>query len=162
MGVCWALRFFVAVFFALSAFLLWRRRGLHTLSGYARSRVARLPAYYACVVAVMLLLPDAHSLSLTQLLSNLASTQIYVVDGLAPGLTHLWSLCVEFFFYLALPLLAWLLGALPRRWRVVAIVLGAVISWAWGFVPFVADYTRIRSIPRFGRRRMLRGLPWEC
>ena len=95
--------FFVAVFFALSAFLLWRRRGLHTLSGYARSRVARLlPAYYACVVAVMLLLPDAHSLTLTQLLSNLTSTQIYVVDGLAPGLTHLWSLCVEFFFYLFL------------------------------------------------------------
>ena len=90
--------FFVAVFFALSAFLLWRRRGLHSLAGYARSRVARLlPAYYACVVAVMLLLPDAHSLTLTQLLSNLTSTQIYVVDGLAPGLTHLWSLCVEFF-----------------------------------------------------------------
>ena len=34
--------FFVAVFFALSAFLLWRRRGLHSLAGYARSRVARL------------------------------------------------------------------------------------------------------------------------
>lgn len=78
---------FVAVFFALSAFLLWRRRGLHTLSGYGRSRVARLlPAYYACVVAVMLLLPDAHSLTLTQLLSNLTSTQIYVVDGLYRGL----------------------------------------------------------------------------
>jgi len=135
--------FFVAVFFALSAFLLWRRRGLHSLSGYARSRVARLlPAYYACVVAVMLLLPDAHSLTLTQLLSNLTSTQIYVVDGLAPGLTHLWSLCVEFFFYLFLPVLVWLLGTLPRRWRIAAIVLAGVLSWAWGFVPFVADYAK--------------------
>ena len=135
--------FFVAVFFALSAFLLWRRRGLHSLAGYARSRVARLlPAYYACVVAVMLLLPDAHSLTLTQLLSNLTSTQIYVVDGLAPGLTHLWSLCVEFFFYLFLPVLVWLLGTLPRRWRIAAIILAGVLSWAWGFVPFVADYAK--------------------
>ena len=139
--------FFVAVFFALSAFLLWRRRGLHSLAGYARSRVARLlPAYYACVVVVMLLLPDAHSLTLTQLLSNLTSTQIYVVDGLAPGLTHLWSLCVEFFFYLFLPVLVWLLGTLPRRWRIAAIILAGVLSWAWGFVPFVADYAKDLSL----------------
>lgn len=91
--------FFVAVFFALSAFLLWRRRGLHTVRGYAHSRIARLaPAYYACVVSVVLLLPDAHAITPTQILANLTSTQIYVADGLAPGLTHLWSLCVEFFF----------------------------------------------------------------
>ncbi len=34
---------------------------------------------------------SAHSVTLTQVLSNLTSTQIYVVDGLAPGLTQLWS-----------------------------------------------------------------------
>lgn len=134
--------FFVAVFFALSAFLLWRRRGLHTVRGYAHSRIARLaPAYYACVVSVVLLLPDAHSITPTQILANLTSTQIYVADGLAPGLTHLWSLCVEFFFYLVLPLLVWAIGGLPQRWRMGVIAGAAVLSWGWGFIPFVADYS---------------------
>ena len=89
-GIAERFDYFVAVFFALSAFLLWRRRHLHTTRDYAWSRVARLaPAYLVCVALVLALLPDAHSVTLTQVLSNLTSTQIYVVDGLAPGLTQL-------------------------------------------------------------------------
>ena len=81
-GIGWGITerfdYFVAVFFALSAFVLWRRRGLHAPGEYFRSRVARLaPAYLACVCLVLALLPDAHTASLGQVLTNLTSTQIY-------------------------------------------------------------------------------------
>lgn len=142
-GIAERFDYFVAVFFALSAFLLWRRRHLHTTRDYAWSRVARLaPAYLVCVVLVLALLPDAHSVTLTQVLSNLTSTQIYVVDGLAPGLTQLWSLCVEFAFYLVLPALAWLMRGWNRQQRMAAFLAAAVLSWGWGFVPFVADFDK--------------------
>jgi len=134
--------FFVPVFFALSAFLLWRRhRGDHTagrVGRYLFSRAGRiLPAYLVCVVAVILLLPEASSMSGTQILANLTLTQVYVPDALAPGLTHLWSLSVEVGFYLALPLLALSIGRLPRRGRILAILGVAVLSLTWAFLPFV-------------------------
>ncbi|MFW1406286.1 hypothetical protein ACEV85_23850, partial [Vibrio parahaemolyticus] len=59
----------VAVFFALSGFLLWRghaaaAHGLRAepeVAPYYRSRVVRImPAYLLTVVAVLTLLPDAH------------------------------------------------------------------------------------------------------
>ncbi|WP_305764082.1 acyltransferase [Corynebacterium sp. HMSC076D02] len=142
-GIAERFDYFVSVFFALSAFLLWRRRALHSPRDYAWSRVGRLAlAYLVCVVLVFALLPDAHSATATQLFSNLTGTQIYVVDGLAPGLTQLWSLCVEFAFYLVLPLLAAVMRGWSRRRRVWAIAVAAVLSWGWGFVPFVADYAK--------------------
>lgn len=134
--------FFVPVFFALSAFLLWRNhhadRDPATIGRYLLNRGGRiLPAYLACVVAVILLLPEASQLSGGQILSNLTLTQVYVVDGLAPGLTHLWSLSVEVGFYLVLPLLALTIGRLPRRARI-AVILGlAVLSLGWAWLPFV-------------------------
>ncbi|MDO5033187.1 acyltransferase [Corynebacterium sp.] len=142
-GWGWAERFdyFVAVFFALSAFLLWRRRHVHTAAGYAFSRVVRLvPAYLVCVLVVFALLPDAHSATLPQILATVTGTQIYIADGLAPGLTQLWSLCVEFAFYVALPFLAWGLDRFSGRVRMLLIAAGGLLSLGWGFVPFVADY----------------------
>lgn len=132
--------FFVAVFFALSAFLLWR--GIDRYRGrwaaYYRNRAGRiLPAYLVCVVAVILLLPDASNMSATQIISNLTLTQIYVADGLAPGLTHLWSLAVEVAFYLVLPVLAMALAPLGKKGRVIVIVLLAVLSLGWAYLPFV-------------------------
>src|ERR1700739_2134320 len=64
----------VAVFFALSGFLLWRghaaaARGLgpHPSTGhYLRSRVVRImPAYLVAVVVILTLLPDADHPNLT-------------------------------------------------------------------------------------------------
>ena len=116
--------FFVPVFFALSAFLLWRRhrtdRRLSTIRRYLINRAGRiLPAYLVCVGAVILLLPEASRMSGEQIAANLTLTQVYWADGLAPGLTHLWSLSVEATFYLVLPLLALTVGRLPRRGLVV-------------------------------------------
>lgn len=136
--------FFVAVFFALSAFLLWRRhrtdRTGSQVGRYYLNRAARiLPPYLVCVAAVVLLLPDAAGMTTPQIVANLTLTQIYVVDGLAPGLTHLWSLAVEVVFYLVLPLLALTVGRLPRRGRIVVFLVAAVLSLGWAWLPFVED-----------------------
>ena len=120
----------VAVFFALSGFLLWRGHaaaardlGAQPRTGhYLRSRVVRImPAYLVAVVVILSLLPDADHASLTVWLANLTLTQIYVPLTLTGGLTQMWSLSVEVSFYLALPILAVLARRIPVGARVPAI-----------------------------------------
>ena len=134
----------VAVFFALSGFLLWRGhaaavRGLrHTppTGHYLRSRIVRImPGYLVAVVVILTLLPDAETSSLTVWLANLTLTQIYVPLTLTAGLTQMWSLSVEVSFYLALPLLALLARRLPVRARVPAIAGAGVASLGWALIP---------------------------
>ena len=143
-GILGRFDFFVPVFFTLSAFLLWRRYGPRagrevSWTRYLASRLGRIfPAYLVVVAAVLMLLPDAYRITGAQQVANLTMTQIYVPGGLAPGLTHLWSLCVEVAFYAALPLLAVVAGALPGRARIPVIVLVAVVSLGWAWLPFVA------------------------
>jgi len=137
----------VAVFFALSGFLLWRShaaaaRGLASRPStghYLRSRVVRImPAYLVAVVVILTLLPDVSHPNLTVWLANLSLTQVYVPLTLTAGLTQMWSLSVEVSFYLALPILALLAVRLPVRGRVPAIAAAAVVSWFWGWIPFAA------------------------
>ncbi|MDT5013381.1 MAG: hypothetical protein QOH57_4998 [Mycobacterium sp.] len=134
----------VAVFFALSGFLLWRGhaaavRGMrHTppTGHYLRSRIVRImPGYLVAVVVILTLLPDAQTPSSTVWLANLSLTQIYVPLTLTSGLTQMWSLSVEVTFYLALPVLALLARGLPVRARVSAIAVLAVASLLWALVP---------------------------
>ncbi|BBZ24890.1 acyltransferase [Mycolicibacter hiberniae] len=139
----------VAVFFALSGFLLWRghaaaARGLRPApqtGHYLRSRLVRIiPAYLVAVVVVLALLPDAEGASLTVWLANLTMTQIYVPLTLTPGLTQMWSLAVEVSFYLALPLLALAARWLPVRARIPAIAAVALLSLGWGYLPIHTPY----------------------
>lgn len=144
-GWAWAERldYFVAVFFALSAFVLWRRRDAHSPAGYYLARFRRvMPAYWACVAVVFLALPGA-SFSAVQVLSTLTATQIYVPDGLASGVTQLWSLCVEFAFYLVLP---WLPSFRSLRARLIALGSAAALSlgWAWVAAP-IEDFTGVNA-----------------
>ncbi|MBW0014580.1 acyltransferase [Mycobacterium sp.] len=134
----------VAVFFALSGFLLWRghaaaARDLATrprTGHYLRSRAVRImPAYVVAVVVILTLLPDADHASPTVWLANLTLTQIYVPLTLTGGLTQMWSLSVEVSFYLALPVLALLARRLPVGARAGAIFGLAVLSLAWGWLP---------------------------
>ncbi len=135
----------VALFFALSGFLLWRpwvdaahRGGGHpSVSRYFRHRVVRIwPAYVVVVVLVILLLPEAQGADAQVWLANLTLTQVFVPLTLTAGLTQMWSLSVEIAFYALLPLigfaLLWLRGRRLRA-RVPALVaLGAVsLGWAW-------------------------------
>jgi peptidoglycan/LPS O-acetylase OafA/YrhL len=134
----------VAVFFALSGFLLWRGHaaaardlGPRPPTGhYLRSRVVRImPAYVVAVVVILSLLPDADHASPTVWLANLTVTQIYVPLTLTGGLTQMWSLSVEVTFYLALPILALLARRVPVGARLSAIAALGALSWAWGWVP---------------------------
>lgn len=134
----------VAVFFALSGFLLWREhaaaaRGLgsrSTTGYYLRSRLVRImPAYVVAVVVILSLLPDSDHASLIVWLVNLTLTQIYVPLTLTSGLTQMWSLSIEASFYLALPIFAVLARRLPVAARVPAIAALAALSWAWAWVP---------------------------
>lgn len=142
----------VAVFFALSGFLLWRghaaaARGLRSVpptGHYLRSRIVRImPGYLVAVVVILTLLPDAKA-DLTVWLANLSLTQIYVPLTLTAGLTQMWSLSVEVAFYLALPLLALLARRLPLRARIPVIAAVAVASFGWAVMvaasPFSAPY----------------------
>lgn len=138
----------VAVFFALSGFLLWRphaaaARGLGvapTAVRYLAHRAARiLPAYWACVTAVLLLLPGAaQTANLRVWVSNLFLLQVFVPLTLTEGLTQMWSLSVEVAFYIVLPLLAWSMVRLrgrSARARVPALFALAAVSLTWNLLP---------------------------
>ncbi|MFE7742961.1 acyltransferase family protein [Nocardia sp. NPDC057455] len=138
----------VAVFFALSGFLLWRphaaaARGLDTappVGYYLRHRAARiLPAYWVVVCAVLVLLPSAAGTAgLRVWASNLALLQVFVPLTLTDGLTQMWSLSVEVAFYLVLPVLAFALvrlrGPAARR-RVPVLLALALLSLGWNLIP---------------------------
>jgi len=134
----------VAVFFALSGFLLWRghaaaARGLRhrpPTGHYLRSRLVRImPGYLVAVVVILTLLPEANRASITVWLANLTLTQVYVPLTLTAGLTQMWSLSVEVSFYLALPILAFVAYRLPVRARIPAIAAVALASLGWGLLP---------------------------
>lgn len=134
----------VAVFFALSGFLLWRghaaaARGLRTrppTGHYLRSRLVRImPGYVVAVVVILTLLPEANHASWTVWWANLTMTQVYVPLTLTAGLTQMWSLSVEVSFYLALPILAFLARRLPVRARIPVIAAVALASLGWGLLP---------------------------
>ena len=137
----------VAVFFALSGFLLWRghaaaARGLRhrpRTGHYLRSRIVRImPGYLVAVVVILTLLPDANTADGTVWFANLTLTQIYLPFTLTAGLTQMWSLSVEVSFYLALPILALLARRLPTGWRIAAIAFVAVASLGWALLPLHA------------------------
>jgi peptidoglycan/LPS O-acetylase OafA/YrhL len=134
----------VAVFFALSGFLLWRghaaaargQRNRPPTGHYLRSRLVRImPGYVVAVVVILTLLPEANHASWTVWWANLTLTQVYVPLTLTAGLTQMWSLSVEVSFYLALPILALLARRLPVRARVPVIAAVALASLGWGLLP---------------------------
>ncbi len=155
--------FFVAVFFTLSGFLLWRshragqggvvwrRRRDGSTSGergssasgwakYYRKRAARiLPAYWVLVVVVLVALPVGEGANLRTWLTNLTLTQVFFADSLHGGLTHLWSLSVEVAFYVSLPLFAITLRGLdPMRrqgTRILCLLGLSVLSFGWVWLP---------------------------
>ncbi|ABG96972.1 probable acyltransferase [Rhodococcus jostii RHA1] len=136
----------VAVFFALSGFLLWRShagaaRGMGPAQGIVRYWISRatriLPAYWVAVAVVLTFLPTANA-SYRTWWANLGLVQVFVPLTLTDGLTQMWSLSVEVAFYLVLPLLAFALVRLrgpAARLRVPAILALIAVSLTWAFVP---------------------------
>ncbi|WP_037147289.1 acyltransferase family protein [Rhodococcoides fascians] len=136
----------VAIFFALSGFLLWRphaaqARGLtqaQSARRYFWSRAVRiLPAYWVVVVLVLLFLPHAGG-DYRVWLANLSLTQVFVPLTLTEGMTQMWSLSVEVAFYLLLPVFAWLMVRLrgaSARYRISVLLGASAVTLSWGFLP---------------------------
>ena len=145
----------VAVFFALSGFLLWRRHAIAAHDGgersrprrpqrpvreYYRSRLVRImPAYLVVVLVALLALPENVGIGVSEWVANLALVQVLLPGALVAGLTHAWSLSVEAAFYVVLPLLWLALSPLRgerAKWRVPLIFGVAAVSLAWAYVPW--------------------------
>ena len=154
----------VPIFFVLSGYLLfgpWVRSAAAgkagpSLSRYAWHRVRRImPAYVVTVLVAYLIYhfreggPNPGH-SWWGLFRNLTLTQIYTDNYmfalLHQGLTQMWSLAVEVAFYVALPVLAFLLLAVlcRRRWRPGLLLAGlggvALISPAWMVLVHTTDF----------------------
>ena len=154
----------VPIFFVLSGYLLfgpWVRAAASgaaspSLTRYAWHRVRRImPAY---LVTVLLAYAIYHfrdggpnpGHTWWGLFRNLTLTQIYTDNYafalLHQGLTQMWSLAVEVAFYVALPVLAWLLMVLlcRRRWRPVLLLAGlgglALLSLGWIVLVHTTDF----------------------
>ena len=139
----------VSLFFLLSGFLLYRphaRAAMVGISGpstipYLWRRALRvLPAYWVAVTAALLLVRgnEVNRSEPVVWIRQLLLLQVYGENGLVPGLTQMWSLCVEVTFYLALPALAAGLTARDRghvkrsaRLQLGLLAALAVIAWAW-------------------------------
>lgn len=130
-GILARFDFFVALFFSLSAFVLWRKYRVQGTGDYLRHRASRiLPPYLVCVATILLFLPGITA-SPSAILANLTLTQVFHPDALLPGLTHLWSLSVEVSFYLLLPLLLRGFRHLNASARLLGILGFALIGPLW-------------------------------
>ncbi len=145
----------VPIFFALSGYLLfgpWVRAAAAgtpapSLRRYAQHRVRRImPAYVVTVLVAYVVyhFRDAGpnpGHSWYGLVRNLSLTQIYtdayLFSHLHQGLTQMWSLAVEVAFYVALPVLAFVLLVVlcRRRWQPRLLLAGlavlTLVSPAW-------------------------------
>ncbi|MCB0938186.1 MAG: acyltransferase [Mycobacterium sp.] len=146
----------VPIFFVLSGFLLFGPWVTAATAGGAPPSLARytwhrirriMPAYVVTVLAAYLIYhfrdggPNPGH-TWVGLLRNLTLTQIYtdnyMFNGyLHQGLTQMWSLAVEVAYYVALPILAYLLLVVlcRRRWRPLLLLTGllalALVSPVW-------------------------------
>lgn len=145
----------VPIFFVLSGLLLfgpWVRAAAEgapppSVGRYTWHRVRRImPAYVVTVLAAYVIyefrvMEPNPGHDWTGLIRNLTLTQIYTDNYMFAyihqGLTQMWSLAVEVAFYVALPLLAYLLLVVlcRRRWRPRLLLTGlgvlALISPVW-------------------------------
>lgn len=149
----------VALFFVLSGFFLYRSYAAAALAGrplpstrqFLINRAVRiLPAYWLMIVAASAVLNANHDARLGDLLRQLTLTRIYQggSGGFFEGTIQTWSLDTIITFYLALPVLAWLVsrgvvGAGPQtvlRRQVIVIALCMAASplftaaWAAGWI----------------------------
>lgn len=150
----------VAVFFALSGFLLFRpwlraaagQQALPSARTYLWHRVRRiLPAYWITVVATYVIYlfrePGETGLGWSGFARNMTLTQIYGTGHLHTGLTQMWSLAVEATFYLLLPVLGWFLVVVVcrRSWHpvrlAIALLVVVAITPLWTLITHNTDLT---------------------
>ncbi len=157
----------VTLFFLITGFLFWQKLRQRRRIAYFRfvsNRLARLgPAYWAACALFFLMVAAASANSLRVPASTLASQiaawlsfvaaghDINALDGARYWLGQVWTLRLEWCFYLSLPLLGWFARSF---WRI--FVLFGVACGAYAFLPalpvsgvaamlvtFLHDYARM-------------------
>jgi peptidoglycan/LPS O-acetylase OafA/YrhL len=166
------LDFGVTLFFVLSGFLLSRPFFLARVIDephpshrhfYWKRSLRILPLYWATVVIALAALPENQGTRAAEWARHLTLTQIYAPNLLPTGLTQMWSLSTEVAFYVALPMLAWILLRLsPRQsWQprrllgYLAVISAAGVAWQ------VVSASASSATAHYAQ--MLPGfLPWFC
>ncbi|MBM4640261.1 acyltransferase family protein [Rhodococcus hoagii] len=139
----------VAVFFALSGFLLWRPhagRGPRSRASADRRPVLAQPrrAHPAGLLGAGCAgagVPARAAAAGRCGCRTWRCCRCFVPLTLTEGLTQMWSLSVEVAFYLVLPLLALALVKLrgdSARFRVPVLLAAAIVSLTWAFLPVPA------------------------
>ncbi|TDU86725.1 peptidoglycan/LPS O-acetylase OafA/YrhL [Kribbella voronezhensis] len=147
----------VAIFFAISGFLLYRPHVVAWFEEteppltlpYLRNRALRiLPVLWVAVVLAALLVPTAGPVSWTAYLQHATLIQIYSNVPSVEGLTQFWSLATEVAFYLVLPFLARFLTGYERptrravRWRLAVLACFTVLGPGWMAAVTATDHSR--------------------
>jgi peptidoglycan/LPS O-acetylase OafA/YrhL len=135
------LDFGVTIFFLLSGFLLYGPfvraqllgRPLPSVRTYLRNRGLRIVPGAWVAIAVAFVFSASKFAGVHEIVRQLLFAEIYSSGHLLPGMTQMWSLCVEVAFYLALPLLAVLarVGSRPLRAQAWLLGLMFVSAQAW-------------------------------
>lgn len=150
----------VDLFFALSGFLI----GSQLLKVYAegrtpafgefyRRRAFRILPAYLVVLALYFTVPAFSEVKGIQpLWQFLTFTQNLKYDAAhSRAFSHSWSLCVEEYFYLLFPLIAFFLMRKPSwqktAWVVAGIVLGGIALRAWVWINLAYPDTPIGVVP---------------
>ena len=115
--------FALSLFFALSGYLIARPFVFAVVSGsksprissYARNRVLRIVPTYWAVLTVVLLVYGTNGASTTQIFSTYGFIDGWTHNPLGRYLGQAWSLRVEAFFYVLVPISALLLLGIMRR-----------------------------------------------
>lgn len=168
-GLPWMRGGFLGVesFFVISGYLIttllladWRRLGRIDFARFWRRRVKRLlPAFVAAIVGtlafVVVFVPDEVArlrgdvLPALAFLSNwqfiFTQQSYFEAAGRPPLLRHLWSLAIEWQFYVIWPVVCLALFRLGRRRAALAAFLGALASAGWMAVLYhpEADPSRV-------------------
>ncbi|HYI80543.1 MAG TPA: acyltransferase [Thermoleophilaceae bacterium] len=137
----------VALFFAISGFLLYRPFFAAHHAGaprirtrdYLRRRVLRIVPAYWLALTVLAIYPGLLGVFTGDWWIYYGFGQIYQLDTFVNGIPQAWTLCVEVTFYLALPFYALAMRALCRgrsRRTVVTIELSLLALLALGSLVF--------------------------
>ncbi len=114
----------VAVFFVLSAFLLYRpfvaahlgaRRPVNLRTFWWRRAVRIYPAYWVALTVVIVAFGHSDLHGWGEYVRNYLLVQIYQPGYGLGGIVPAWTLAVEVSFYAALPLYAWVLRSATQR-----------------------------------------------
>ncbi|QNE22311.1 acyltransferase [Kribbella qitaiheensis] len=147
----------VAIFFAISGFLLYRPHVVAWFEEtepplflpYLRNRALRIvPALWVAVLLAALLVPSSGPVTWVSYLQHATFTQIYLEGPSVEGLTQLWSLATEVAFYLVLPFLARFLTGYERptrravRWRLAVLVCFTAFGPIWMAASSAAGHPR--------------------